>query len=69
MHHEKCIENCNVHMSESLKRDLQDLAMLEGRAVGEYIRAVLELHCWGAVRKLLSSEHKGQVRSGTERHP
>ena len=69
MHHEKCIENCNVHMSESLKRDLQDLAMQEGRAVGEYIRSVLELHCWGAGRKLLSQPLQDQARSGTERHP
>lgn len=69
MHREKCLETCNVHMSESLKRDLQDLAMQEGRAVGEYIRAVPALHVWGAGRKLLSSEHKDQVRSGTERHP
>ena len=68
MHREKCLETCNVHMSESLKRDLQDLAMQEGRAVGEYIRAVLELHVWGAGRKLLLSEHKDQVRGGTERH-
>ena len=69
MHHEKCIENCNVHRSESLKRDLQDRAMLEGRAVGESIRAVLEGHCWGAGRKLLPPEPKDQARSGTERHP
>lgn len=68
MRHEKCLETCNVHMSESLKHDLQDLAMLEGRAVGEYIRAVLELHVWGAGRKLLQYEQKDQVRSGTERH-
>ena len=69
MPHEKCIENCNVHRSESLKRDLQDLAMHEGRAVGESIRAVLELHVWGAGRKLLSPELKDQARAGTERNP
>jgi hypothetical protein len=85
MRHEQCLETCNVHMSESLKHDLQDLAMLEGRAVGEYIRAVLELHVWGAGslcraacpersrresrQTMLSNEPKDQVRSGTERHP
>lgn len=68
MHHEKCLENCNVHMSESLKRALQDLAMMEGRAVGEYIRAVLELHVWGAERKLLSQPLQDQAHTGTGRH-
>lgn len=68
MRNEKCLETCNVHMSESLKRALQDLAMLESRAVGEYIRAVLELHVWGAERKLLATEPKDQTRTGTERH-
>lgn len=49
---EKCLESLHVHTGESLKRDLQDLAMLEGRAVGEYIRVVLEQHVYGARDKL-----------------
>ena len=69
MRHEKCLETGNVHRSETLKRDLQDLSMHEGRAVGEYIRAVLELHVWGAGRKLLPFERKDQARAGTERNP
>ena len=41
---EKCLESIHVHTGESLKRDLQDLAMLEGRAVGEDIREALAYH-------------------------
>ena len=49
---EKCLESIHVHTGETLKRDLQDLAMLEGRSVGEYIRATLENHVYGAMDKL-----------------
>ena len=66
---EKCLESIHVHTGESLKRDLQDLSMHEGRAVGESIRAVLEGHVWGAGRKLLAPELKDQARTGTERNP
>jgi len=40
---EKCLERVPVHMPETLKRELQDLAMLDDRTVGEYSRRVLEL--------------------------
>jgi hypothetical protein len=53
----------HVHTGESLKRDLQDLAMLEGRAVGEYIRAVLETHTYGAKAKLLSFRPQDQAQT------
>lgn len=43
---EKNLESLHVHTGESLKRDLQDLAMQEERAVGEYIRWVLEQHVY-----------------------
>jgi hypothetical protein len=60
---EKCLESIHVHTGESLKRDLQDLAMLEGRAVGEYIRAALEAHVYGAKAKLLPFVPQDQTRS------
>ncbi len=48
---------------ESMKRNLQDLAMLEGRAVGESIRAVLETHTYGAKAKLLSFRPQDQAQT------
>ncbi|MDG4549849.1 MAG: hypothetical protein P9F19_01360 [Candidatus Contendobacter sp.] len=48
----KCLESIKLHLPEDLKRDLQDLAMQEERAVSEYIRAVLQLHVYGAKAKL-----------------
>ena len=47
---EKCLERVPVHMPETLKRELQDLAMMDDRTVGEYARRVLELHVYGARR-------------------
>ncbi|MCB1918652.1 MAG: hypothetical protein KDJ28_01575 [Candidatus Competibacteraceae bacterium] len=60
---EKCIESIHIHTGESLKRDLQDLAMLESRAVGEYARAVLDLHVYGAKSRLerISTEEKAHT--------
>lgn len=60
---EKCLESIHVHTGETLKRDLQDLAMLEGRAVGEYIRAVLEAHVYGAKTKLLPFRPQDQAQT------
>ena len=60
---EKCLESIHVHTGGTLKRDLQDLAMLEGRAVGEYIRATLENHVYGAKTKLLPFQPQDQARS------
>lgn len=51
---EKCIESIHVHTGESLKHDLQDLAMVENRTVGELIRTVLEQYAYGATAKLRS---------------
>lgn len=62
LHHEKCLEEIHLHVGESLKRDLQDLAMADNRAVGEYLRAVLELHVYGHQAKLLHPNHKHQAR-------
>jgi len=49
---EKCLESLHVHTGESLKRDLQDLAMHQDRTVGELIRTVLEQYAYGATAKL-----------------
>ena len=60
---EKCLESIHVHTGETLKPDLQDLAMLEGRAVGEYIRAALETHTYGAKAKLLAFRLQDQAQT------
>ncbi len=49
---EKCLESIHIHTGESLKRDLQDLAMQQDRTVGELIRVVLEQYAYGATAKL-----------------
>lgn len=63
---EKCLERVPVNMPESLKRDLQDLADLEERTTGEYIRLALELHVYGARRRLKTEGHNRscEVRNG-----
>lgn len=59
---EKCLEEIHLHLGESLKRDLQDLALADDRAVGEYVRAVLELHVYGAKSRLLHPNEEPQAR-------
>ena len=59
---EPYLESIHVHTGEPLKRDLQDLARVEGRPVGEYLRDLLERHVAGAKAKLLSSPSTDQGR-------
>ena len=62
MHHkEKCLESIHIHTGESLKRDLQDLAMHQDRTVGELIRTVLEQHVYGAKQRMLPSNAADQA--------
>lgn len=44
---EKALDTITLHVQESLKRDLQDLALLEDRAVGEWIRHHLMIIVYG----------------------
>lgn len=44
---EKAVETITLHLPESLKRDLQDLALAEDRAVGEWVRHHLTLIVYG----------------------
>ena len=44
---EKAIETITLHIPESLKRDLQDLALADDRAVGEWIRHHLAMIVYG----------------------
>ena len=38
--HEKALETITLHLPETLKRDLQDLALVEDRAVGEWLSLI-----------------------------
>jgi len=49
---EKYFESIHIHTGESLKRDLQDLAMVENRTVGELIRVILEHYVYGAKARM-----------------
>jgi predicted transcriptional regulator len=44
---EKCIAEITVRMTDSLKRDLQDLAMHEDRSLSDMIRVLLEQSVYG----------------------
>lgn len=46
---EKSIETITLHLPESLKRDLQDLALADDRAVGEWIRHHLTMIVYGCL--------------------
>lgn len=58
---EKALETITLHLPESLKRDLQDLALAEDRAVGEWIRHHLNLIVYGRlqVRKQRCETQRG----------
>ena len=51
---EKCLESIRVHLPESLKHDLQDMAMQQDRALSEMIRCALEDWLYGQSRHLCS---------------
>lgn len=44
---EKCIAEITLRLSDTLKRDLQDLAMHEDRSLSDMIRALLEVSIYG----------------------
>lgn len=49
---EKNSENMKVHLSESLKRDLNILAAYASLDLSAYVRQVLEQHAYGAAHWL-----------------
>lgn len=56
MHHEKNLESIRLNLPEQLKKDLQDLAAQEDRAVSETIRRILEDRLYGLARTLCHPE-------------
>ena len=49
---EKCLESVRVHLPESLKTDLMNLAAQEDRALSELIRVALEDWLYGQARHI-----------------
>ena len=45
----KCDRDVKLHLPEALYDDLAQLARSDSRAVGEYMRVVLERHAYGAL--------------------
>ena len=45
----KCDRDVKLHLPEALYDDLAELARSDSRAVGEYMRVVLEHHTYGAL--------------------
>lgn len=54
---EKSLETITLHVPESLKRDLQDLALSDNRSVSEYIRYELSAIVYG---RLAAKEAAGR---------
>lgn len=59
---EKALETITLHVPESLKRDLQDLAMAEDRAVGEWVRHHLTLIVYGRLTFLEGAKRNEEKR-------
>ena len=45
----KCDRDVKLHLPEALYDDLAQLARADSRAVGEYMRVILERHAYGAL--------------------
>ena len=50
--HEKRIEEITVRISDTLKRDLQDAAMLHDRKLSDEVRIALELYLYGVKHRV-----------------
>lgn len=59
---EKALETITLHVPESLKRDLQDLALAEDRAVGEWVRHHLALIVYGRLACLEGAKRTEEKR-------
>jgi len=59
--HEKAMETITLHLPDTLKRDLQDLALVEDRAVGEWIRHHLAMMVYGRLQ-MKAAQGTGETR-------
>lgn len=62
MTNEKALETITLHLPETLKRDVQDLALAEDRAVGEWIRHHLTLIVYGRLAWREGAKRNGEMR-------
>lgn len=56
MTHEKCLESIRLNLPEQLRRDLQDLAAQEDRALSELIRIILNERMYGLAPTICHKE-------------
>ena len=59
---EKAIETITLHLPDSLKRDIQDLALLNDRSVSEWIRHELALIVYGRLAQREDAKRSGEKR-------
>ncbi|NJM13055.1 MAG: hypothetical protein HC889_15390 [Synechococcaceae cyanobacterium SM1_2_3] len=59
---DKAVETITLHVPETMKRDLQDLALAEDRAVGEWIRHQLTGILYGKLGALEAAKRSGEMR-------
>jgi len=64
---EKCISEVTVRLSDTLKRDLQDVAMHHDRSLSDLIRIVLETYLYGAKHRADESCSRANAR-GAKQH-
>lgn len=61
---EKCTEELKLRVTPELMLALAKLANSEDRSVSEYIRMVLNLHCFGHNRRLEQAQQKCEGCNG-----
>lgn len=62
---EKCTEELKIRVTPELKDALMRLSFAEDRSPSEYVRAVLNVHVFGHVRKLATEGEGGEVPNGS----
>jgi len=59
---EKKIDELKIHVTETMKRDLQDMALIEDRKVSDLARHIIELYLYGAKHRVKLQETEGANR-------
>lgn len=59
---EKKIDELKIHVTETMKRDLQDMALVEDRKVSDLARHIIEVYLYGAKHRIKFPENEGTKR-------
>ena len=59
---EKKIDELKIHLTETMKRDLQDMAFIEDRKVSDLARHIIEVYLYGAKHRIRCPENEGAKR-------